>query len=100
MSDRGRIALVRRLQEIGLTGKEADVAVETILNSIEDGLEKDGRVVVSGFGRFTIRRRRPRDAKIPGRERQRIPARRAIHFKASPRVFQFLKSAEMTGRQK
>ena len=88
---RGRKALVQRLQAMGLTQKESETAVETILEKMIEGLEKDGKILVSGFGKFEIRQRRPRNSRLPGQELKRIPARRTVHFKAAPEVFKRLK---------
>lgn len=86
----GRTSIVRRLKAMGLTQREADDAAETLIDGIIRGLEKYGKVLISGFGRFVVHQRKPRSARLPGRERQKIPARRAVRFKASPKLFQHM----------
>ena len=90
MADRGRKAVIRRLKSFGLTEREADETARTLIENIIEGLEKEGKVMISGFGRFAVRRRPPRNSKLPGQEEKRIPSRRTIHFKASPNVFRDL----------
>jgi nucleoid DNA-binding protein len=88
------MSIVRRLKSMGLTQREAEEADETLINGIIRGLEKDGKVLISGFGRFVVRRRRPGSVRLPGRERQKIPARMAVRFKASPKLFQHMLKLE------
>ena len=90
MQERGRKAIIRRLRGLGLTEHEAEEATGTLIEGICAGLEKDGKVLVSGFGRFSVRQMRPRQVKMPGQDRRRIPARLAVKFKAGPKVFQKL----------
>ena len=90
MAERGRKAIIRRLRQIGLTEHEADEATGTLIEGICAGLEKDGKVMVSGFGKFSVRRRPPRNARMPGQEPLQVPARLTVKFKAGPKVFQKL----------
>lgn len=87
MADRGKQALIGRLKTFGLTERESDETARLLIEQIIEGLEKNGKVMISGFGRFDVRQRRPRNSKLPGREEKRVPARRTIRFKASPNVF-------------
>lgn len=86
MPETGRKILVKQLQSAGLTQRESEETVETIWSSIADGIVIDGKVVISGFGSFTAKQRRPRFARLPGQERKKIPARKTVHFKPSPTV--------------
>lgn len=87
MPSHGRKSLIRRLQNLGLTQREAETAIETLLQNISDGLEKDGKVMISDFGRFEVRHYLPRAAKLPGQPLKRLPARRTVRFKPSRNLF-------------
>lgn len=87
MPTRGRKILESRFKRLGLTQKESEEAVETLILGICDGLKQDGKVLISGFGRLAVRLHKSRQAKLPGKERTRIPARRTVRFKASPNIF-------------
>lgn len=83
----GRKQLVKHLQDIGLTEREAETAVEMLIKSMIEGLVKEGKVIVSGFGSFHVRTHKPRTSRLPNQEPRRLPARKAVRFKASPDVF-------------
>lgn len=87
MSEHGRRGLIRRLKALGLTERESEETIDTILDGICEGLEQDEKVMMSGFGRFVVRAYKSRSVKFPGRPRERIPARRTVRFKASPKLF-------------
>ncbi|MGL4821346.1 MAG: HU family DNA-binding protein [Bacilli bacterium] len=66
----------------GLTKKDATKAVDTVLNSIVDALNKGEKVSIIGFGNFEVRERAARTGKNPqtGAEIQ-IPAKKVPAFK-------------------
>ncbi|OGH56598.1 MAG: hypothetical protein A3G34_09345 [Candidatus Lindowbacteria bacterium RIFCSPLOWO2_12_FULL_62_27] len=87
MSEHGRQGLIRHLKALGLTERESEDAINAILDGICEGLEQDGKVMMSGFGRFIVRAHAARNVQFPGRPRARIPARRTVRFKASTKLF-------------
>ena len=48
-----------------LTNKAAREAVETTLNSVRDSLKRGEKVVLTGFGTFSLRTRRQRVGRNP-----------------------------------
>ncbi len=83
----GRRDIQKRLQALGFTASESEIAVETLIDELIVGLIEEGKVTVGGFGSFTVRTRRSRTTKLPGREPRRVPTRLTVRFKASPAVW-------------
>ncbi|MBI4178541.1 HU family DNA-binding protein [bacterium] len=80
-------SILWRLQNLGLTRREAELALDEIIEGLRRGLLEEGRVRLSGFGSFTVRQRRPRNVNLPDRARRKAPARKTVRFKPSPAVF-------------
>ncbi len=67
----------------GLTKKDSDAAVNAVLDTIAETLEKDEKVVLVGFGTFEVRERKARTGRNPAtKEEIQIPASKAPVFKA------------------
>lgn len=65
-----------------VTKKEAELLVNTTLDSIIEGLTKEGKVVLPGFGTFEVRNKTAREARNPRTgESIKIAAKRAPAFK-------------------
>ncbi len=63
----------------------AEKILAAFLDSLEDGLVKDGRVSIKGFGSFKTRLRDGHPGKNPATgETLEIPASKSIIFKPSP----------------
>lgn len=75
------IAIVAR--KVNLTNKAAKEAVQTVLEGVRDALKKGEKVVLTGFGTFTVRSRVARKGRNPqtGAEIS-IPARKTPGFTA------------------
>ena len=66
-----------------ITKKEADAVVNATLDAIIEGLSKEGKVVLPGFGSFEVRNKPAREARNPRTgEKIKIEAKRAPAFKA------------------
>lgn len=64
-----------------LTNKAARDAVQTTLNTIRDSLKRGEKVVLTGFGTFSVRSRAQRVGRNPKTgERITLPARKAPGF--------------------
>lgn len=65
------------------TKKEAGEAVNAVLESIAEGLEKDGLVQFIGFGTFKVAERAARQGRNPRKPEEviEIPASKAVTFK-------------------
>ncbi|MFW5914048.1 MAG: HU family DNA-binding protein [Bacillota bacterium] len=67
----------------GLTKKDAEAALSATLNAIQESLEKGDKVVLTGFGTFEVRERKPRIGHNPRTGASiEIPAQKSPAFKA------------------
>ena len=65
-----------------LTQRDAELAVKTILDAMNDALVAGHRIEIRGFGSFSINRRPPRMGRNPrSGESVAIPEKRVPHFK-------------------
>ena len=65
-----------------ITKKEADTVVNATLDAIIDGLAKEGKVIIPGFGSFEVRNKTAREGRNPRTgEKVKIAAKRAPAFK-------------------
>jgi nucleoid DNA-binding protein len=70
------------------TKKEAGDIVELIFSTIKDALQKQDKVVISEFGTFTLKERKPRVGRNPKTgEAVQIPAKKVVKFKPSKEIF-------------
>lgn len=68
----------------GSTKKNAEAAVSAVLNAIAEGVKKDRKVQVIGFGTFDVRERPAREGRNPKTgEKLQIKASKNVGFKAS-----------------
>ena len=66
-----------------LTRKDAEIAVEALLDCIAEGLANNEKVVLSGFGTFEVRERVERTGRNPRTgETITIPGQKTPAFKA------------------
>ena len=70
-------------QKYGLTKVDAKKALDGVLESISEELKNDGRVVLVGFGSFSVTERSARKGINPRtKEPIDIPAKKVVKFKA------------------
>ncbi|MFI5011769.1 MAG: integration host factor subunit beta [Hyphomicrobiales bacterium] len=71
----------------GLYQRDAETAVDAVLDAIADALARGNRVEIRGFGAFSAKERRSRVGRNP-RTGQRVPvaAKRVPMFKASKEI--------------
>ena len=70
------------LVSAGLNKKEAEVAVETIFDSIVQSLREGEKIELRGFGSFRLRSRGARVGRNPKTgEKVNVPAKRIPYFK-------------------
>ena len=71
----------------GLTKADATRALEATIEGITDGLKKDGKVALVGFGTFAAKERPAREGINPlTKEPLKIPAMVAATFKAGSKL--------------
>ena len=67
----------------GVTQKDAAVYVDAVIESIKDGMIKDGKVQIVGFGTFEVKERAEREGRNPATNQPMlIPATKVLKFKA------------------
>ena len=68
--------------EIGLTKKQTELVVNTILDSITNALANGHKVELRGFGSFRVRHRNPRLGRNPkSGAKVEVPAKQVPFFK-------------------
>lgn len=69
--------------KVELTKKDADAAVNAVIDAITDSLKKGDKVQLVGFGTFEVRERGARTGRDPRTNKEiKIPASKAPAFKA------------------
>ncbi len=71
-------------EKIGLTRNELSKIVESVFDIIKDTLQREDKVLISGFGNFVMRNKKARRGRNPqtGSDME-ITARRVLTFKPS-----------------
>ncbi len=71
----------------GLTKADAGRALDAVLDGIAEGLKKDGKVTLVGFGTFAAKTRAARKGINPAtKETIDIPAKTVVSFKAGSKL--------------
>ena len=75
--------LIEKISDkIGLTKKQTELVVNTILESITNALANGHKVELRGFGSFRVRRRNPRLGRNPkSGAKVEVPAKQVPFFK-------------------
>ncbi len=69
-------------QELSLSKVDAQKTIESVLAKIGEGLARDGKVQIQGFGTFMVKSRKERMGRNPQtKEPMRIPASTTVGFK-------------------
>ena len=71
-------------EKSGLTKKDAELALNSFMKSVEEELANSGKVQLVGFGTFDVRERKERTGRNPRNPKEtiNIPASKAPVFKA------------------
>lgn len=70
-------------KKVNLTNKAAREAVQVVLDAVRDALKKGDKVVLTGFGTFSVRSRASRKGRNPQTGAEiNIPARKTPGFTA------------------
>ena len=71
----------------GLSKADAHRAVDAFVDGVVEGLKKEGRVALVGFGTFNAKKREARDGINPlTKEPLHIPAKTVASFKAGSKL--------------
>ncbi len=77
----------------GLTQTNAEVVVETVLESIKEALNSGDEVELRGFGSFRLRQRNPHRGRNPKTgEVVQVPAKRVPYFKLGKALKELINS--------
>ena len=84
----GKMELVEFVAaKAGLTKKDAENAVNAVLEGVTTGLKKDKKVALVGFGTFTAKKRAAREGINPLTKKAiKIPAKVVAGFKAGSKL--------------
>jgi DNA-binding protein HU-beta len=73
--------------EANMTKADAARAVDAVMKGITEGLKKDEKVALVGFGTFTSKKRPAREGINPlTKEPMKIPAKNVVSFKAGSKL--------------
>ena len=73
--------------ELGLSKNQSVETVEALLELIKASLESGEDVLVSGFGKFCVKKKKERKGRNPATgEDDILPARRVVKFKCSGKL--------------
>lgn len=77
-----KVALAEELNKILNTSKaESERVVEALFDTITKALKKGEEVSIAGFGKFSVKHRKARDARNPKTgETVHVPASKAVKF--------------------
>lgn len=80
-----KVDIVEKVSErIGVTKKESQDLVESVLNLLKSTLESGENIKISGFGKFEVKQKKDRRGRNPQTgESITIDARRILSFKPS-----------------
>jgi integration host factor subunit alpha len=79
--------IVAKVQEIGFTKRAAVGAVESLIEIIKQTLEGEEDVLISGFGKFCVKEKRPRRGRNPATgSDMELWGRRVVTFKCSGKL--------------
>ena len=69
-------------RESGISKKDAEVIVKSVIDSIVSALNKGEKVEIRGFGSFRVRERKARNARNPRTGKTiKVPAKKVPYFK-------------------
>ena len=84
-------------KKVGLPKKDINSIVEFVFDIIKETLQREDKIVISKFGNFIVRKKRPRQGRNPQTgEDLEITARRVLAFKSSDLLKGSLNSSKET----
>jgi integration host factor subunit alpha len=79
--------IVAQIHEVGFIKKQSVDLVETLIEIIKSNLEKGEDVLISGFGKFCVKKKSPRRGRNPATGADlMLRERRVISFKCSGKL--------------
>jgi integration host factor subunit alpha len=84
--------------QMGFPKAKSYQIVEILLKNVKNSLASGDDVLVSGFGKFCVKQKKPRRGRNPATgESTILPARRVVTFKCSDRLRQRLNGKKNAG---
>lgn len=79
--------LVGSIHQLGFTKKKSVELVETLIEIVKSTLERQEDILISGFGKFCVRHKKPRRGRNPATGKDlTLPERKVITFKCSGKL--------------
>ncbi len=79
--------IVDRVHELGFTKKKSVEIIESLLEIIKSTLEKSEDVLISGFGKFCVKHKKPRRGRNPATGADlMLRERKVVTFKCSGKL--------------
>lgn len=79
--------LIKRISSLGFQKQDAGTIIENLLEIIKKSLENGEDVLISGFGKFSVKDKPPRRGRNPATGKELIlDARRVVTFKTSGKL--------------
>lgn len=79
--------IVSKVNDLGFTKKQAVDVVESLLDIIKGSLSDDQDVLVSGFGKFCVKHKKPRRGRNPATgDDLMLKERKVVTFKCSGKL--------------
>lgn len=76
--------ITKLTKEVGITTKQATLALNSMIEGMKEALKKGERVTLSGFGSFEVKERNPRKGRNPKTgEEVAIPKKKRLKFNPS-----------------
>jgi len=77
----------QRLRPLGLSRIKCVNIIESLLEIMKRNLEKGDDIMISGFGKFQVKEKAPRNGRNPATgESMLLPARRVVTFRCSGKL--------------
>lgn len=79
--------IVTKVHDLGFTKKKSAEVIESLLDIIKDSLATGDDVLVSGFGKFCVKEKRPRRGRNPATgDDLMLRKRKVVTFKCSGKL--------------
>jgi len=81
----------------GISRKEAQAYVDTLLDLVRQSISVDGSLLISGFGKFTVKSKASRPIVLPNGKRHQTQNGHRVRFAPSGKLKSAINGAEAPG---
>ena len=90
--------IVERIHELGFTKKKSVDIIESLLEIIKKTLENNDDVLISGFGKFCVKKKNQRRGRNPATgDELMLRERKVVTFKCSGKMKNKISPSEQSG---